>query len=427
MARSKQRCVVMAVNSIRQGFQLGRFWVGSFWLLAFILAFVVRSSYGYGAGAIALAGILSLFTWRQMPPLSQATRQWSLLLLVYVGLMLLFLYAGDEPVGAYERLGRYLLAVPLVIALWRWRPSMHCYAISLVLGIAAAFTVVFIVRVIQGKGIGSGYGYQNQIQYSDMVMIMGTAALFASFAYRRFGLSWWLLHAAALLALVGAFLTGGRGGWLVLLPTMALYIAAQEGGKRLKTAIVMLLGVSAFIAFLCSIPQLHISGRVMQIWYDIQQFQSGNAHSSQGARLAMWQCSWHLFAEQPWLGLGSELKQMMIEAADQGLCATAVKDFDHVHNDFIDIFVRYGLLGGTATLLMYAYPAYLYLRALRFPLTAEQRMMAWSGIAVCAAFYTCSMSNAILAHNITSVFFLLFNAYLITGLGKRPIPIGTHV
>ena len=151
MARSKQRCVVMAVNSIRQGFQLGRFWVGSFWLLAFILAFVVRSSYGYGAGAIALTGILSLFTWRQMPPLSQATRQWSLLLLVYVGLMLLFLYAGDEPIGAYERLGRYLLAVPLVIAIWRWRPSMHCYAISLVLGIAAAFTVVFIARVIQGK------------------------------------------------------------------------------------------------------------------------------------------------------------------------------------------------------------------------------------------------------------------------------------
>lgn len=138
----------------------------------------------------------------------------------------------------------------------------------------------------------------------------------------------------------------------------------------------------------------------------------------------MWQCSSHLLAQHTWFGTGDSLQHLMSQAAEQGHCHAAVSGFNHVHNDFLDIFVRYGLIGGAATLLMYFYPAYRYLHHLCFypknpnPINQQSWLNAWAGLAVCLAFYTCSMSNANLAHNITSVFFLLFNAWFITGIDR---------
>lgn len=410
-----------------QGVSLGRLWVSSCWFLAFVLAFLVRGSYGYASAAIALAGIIACFMWKDMPPLSQATRRWIIVLLSYVAIMLILLMVTEQPLRTYERITRYFLALPLVLAIWRWRPSQALYVAAISLAAIIAFAVVFHARIMRGLPAGSNFGYQMSIQFADITMLMAVAALFISFAYRRLGIIWWLLHLCALLAITGAFLSGGRGSWLVLIPTVILYIAATERQKRLKTFCFLLMALVGIMTVLYMIPQTQVAMRATLVFSDLQKFQTGNSFSSQGARLEMWKCSFHLFEQQPWVGAGNALEQLMTSAAQEGVCNAAVKGFGHVHNDFLDMFVRYGILGGLATLLMYLAPAYLYLHALRLPLTEQQSAVAWMGLAVCIGFYVCSLSNAILTHNITSIFFLLFNAWCITGIGKYPVPLGKYV
>ncbi len=389
------------------------------WFLAFALCFVVRSGYGYATGLLVLCGVACFFIERDAPPLLQSGKRWGQYLLLYFLLMVAWSIYQEQSVQEYDKLSRYLLSIPLLIALWRWRPSPKAFTYALAAGCVVAFALVAYSRFVKGTPIGVPIGYQNRINFSNISMIMAIAVAFSGLLYSAFSATWWLAYGACFLGVAAAVLGGGRGGWLMLPVILFVYPRAVQT-HRLRNFCWLLTGLITLIALLYTIPQTGVEVRFQHIFIGIKKFMQGQSATSEGLRLEMWRCGPKLLAAYPWLGWGDELKYGIKAFANAGLCYKHIGNFTHLHNDFIDKFARYGLLGGGAFIALYLYPALHYLAKLRTrTLNAVERNAAWCGVAVCCAFYVGSMTNAFMSHNIGVIFFLLFNAWFMTGLVTR--------
>lgn len=385
-------------------------------VLFFALMFAVESGYGYGAALLLLCGIAAFFLPNR-EKLSTVSRRWIGVVACFsVVMAVLRLYLGS-PLKEYDELSRYPLSLLLLLGFTRYRPPPGAYPVGLFAGTAAALFVVIESR-IETPGVVGDLGHQHHIQFCGISMVMAVAAGFLTLGLRRFGLYWFLAVFAFLFGTVGAALGGGRGSWIMLPPTLLLFLFAARREGDGKILLGGGLGLAALVGTLYAIPATGVAERAKEVIADINAYKGGHIATSQGMRLEMWRCGFQLIGKRPLTGWGdpglSDEKKRLTEI---GACDASIAGSAHLHNDYIDTAARYGLLGLTALLTLYLAPLWFYRGRLREKhLTPQQRMCAWSGIAVTGCFMIGSLTNAFLGHNIAAVSYSLFQAYLISGL-----------
>ncbi len=163
----------------------------------------------------------------------------------------------------------------------------------------------------------------------------------------------WFFGLLASMYALGA--SQSRGIWVALLlvtPLLAgwFYIELQRraSGDKAPLAVVLALALLAGMIFM---NQETVLGRVGQIpdqVTEVTSLEDGKAHvSSVGYRSHMLQFGLEKWAESPLIGWGPGASQWLLQqqAASENERYAAIHIFKHLHNNYLDFLLRFGIVG----------------------------------------------------------------------------------
>lgn len=368
----------------------------------FLCTFLIPGGYNYGMLALLITGIIAIAE-KSPHRLSYFERRWIAFLLIFSAISLTLRLLHGEPLSTYDNLSRYGLSIILLYGLSRYPPAEKYYSWALLAGTLTALLMVLVARY---RG-DSAIGYQHHIQFSGISMIF---AVFSGFRLPYAKTRWqrFILIVALFCGVCAAALGGGRGSWLIVPPILVLFFIMMRKRVTLKNAALGFFLLLSFFSALYCIPQTGVAARVRGVFSDLDHYRQGTVATSQGMRLEMWRCARLMWQEKPLMGWGSvgmqAEKARLIARND---CHFSIAPFNHLHNDYIDIGVRYGIVGCFNFLFIYCGALFLY-----FVMLAQFPSIAWQGIAINCCFMVVSLTNAFLSHHISIIFYLLLNSLL---------------
>lgn len=389
------------------------------------LALWLRSGYSYGAGLMALGALCFLPRWVGR---RQAPGTWLLAgLFVAMAVMWYFLSALDGGTGVFDRPTKFILgAVSLLFAMC-YPPTARVFFWGIPLGSAGAgFMALWQVCV---QGMERATGYTNAIQWGNMALLLACfSCLYAIFYWRERSWLWRLLVlAAAALGALASLLSGSRGGWLALVPVLPMLMVlvrmyrARYFGRLLMGCAALLVALAVVMAFL---PRF--SERVDEVYLDVSTYlKTGNSDTSLGTRLEQYRLAFRMIGEKPWLGWGMHgYVEEMHRRVDSGAYGRSIREYNFIHNDFLDIWVKLGVPG---VLLQAA--LFVALLCLFWP--SRRRMARWApdsaawreamllrvlGSLTPAMYLAFGMSQQFFVHNSGIVFFVFLVVVLWSSL-----------
>lgn len=163
-----------------------------------------------------------------------------------------------------------------------------------------------------------------------------------------------------LLALIGVAYSMTRGIWLALIVAIVLMLlirifSHQNKKQRMTKYLSVFVIISALLiaAFHNSIMQ-----RFNATKYEYQNISTGNLDTSIGMRFQMWDAAGKIIPLSPWFGVGRQHTNILDDLNKQGLVSDTLNNYktQHYHNQYIDMFVKYGVIGLLLTLMLFIVP-----------------------------------------------------------------------
>lgn len=364
------------------------------------IALVVPSGYSIGAVLLLLGGIYSCFT---RVSLSWQRQDYAVLgvLMAFgaVWIVSVLIHGGDS--SHYDKPIRFILACLGFVLIVKYPPRLTWLWLGLGIGAIAAciwsgYQKFFLD--IQRAG-----GYTNAIQYGNLAMLMGVWCVAGlGWAHTQTHCRRWqlLLVVGALCGVLASLLSGSRGGWIGL--PVVLWVLYRAYGRmlapRIKLALAALILASG--AIVLATPQLHVAERLHLAVSDVDQyFNHQNAHTSVGARFAMWHGATQLYLAKPVFGWGERGYQpAMAQLVDEGKADPIIREFGHPHNEILNVASKHGTIGLIALLLLWGVPLKLFAAGLRSA-DLTVRALATAGILLPVTYIDYGLSQAFLSHN----------------------------
>ncbi len=324
--------------------------------------------YGLFVGLIASQSIMDLFTVLLVLILFYALLKesklkevfqisnikWFLLpCLWFTYLVLDFIIKSPEKklVGSLIREFIWLPLFPLLISMWSWMKLNKKFIQNLlaILSLGSAFAVfVFVIgfdpltqnwsdRASNLEGLWrTGGFYSNAMalaqSYGPLLMIMAPFSIGILFSKEKKTPFQIIILTTFFITALAVLFTFTRGVW------MALVISSIVGGFLVNRR----LGVLSILFVVISAAILMIS------WprFNERLFQAFDAKKSYDSeRMVIWKTNWHIFKENPLLGIGySENKRRLREYYDQ-LNIPRGQFEGHAHNQYLHFLAGTGIIG----------------------------------------------------------------------------------
>jgi O-antigen ligase len=232
-----------------------------------------------------------------------------------------------------------------------------------------------------------------------------------------------LSAAGLVLGALASLLSQSRGGWLALgvaLPVQAVILwRAMDRRDFMVSVVAALVCGSALLALTAQ----QLSQRVELARSEVELYEAtGNAATSVGQRLDHWKLAWRLGLAKPlegWSQKGYEIEKERIVAAGQA--HPFLLQFNHAHNEYLDLFAKRGVLGLGALLILYAVPLVLFWPH-RNVTAAERKLMPLQliGVLIPVIYAGCGLTQGFLGHNSGTMFFVFMCVLVFTTLkGER--------
>ena len=379
------------------------------------LALWLPSGYSWGALLLLLCSLTSVATWWRRPLGAAGAGAWAL-----VGAMALMglVWALDADAGGstrhLDRAAKYLAALPCLFFLLAYPPRAGALWWGLVVGATGSGLLALYQADV--LGVGRVAGFTNAIQYGNLSLALGVMCALVLCALGA-ALRRWAAAGLALglvLGLLGSLLSMSRGGWLALALSLPLWLALlwRWGHRRTLWHTAGLCVVAALAALAVQGPEL--SQRWDKAHTEVLDYtRDGQAGSSVGQRLDHWRLAWAMGWDRPWTGWGrvgyAQEKKRRVAA---GQADPFVLQFDHGHNDALDLFAKRGLPGVLALLLLYAVPWVIFWPTQR-RLAADLHQpegtalaLRLVGLALPVLYLGFGLTQAFLAHNSGNMFYL---------------------
>ncbi len=193
----------------------------------------------------------------------------------------------------------------------------------------------------------NGYGAISQVNHFADYTALAIASLIYLYAKGRFSLNAFSIVLALFLAML-AF-SGSRSSWLYLTALTVLAIGMQVNAMKQRmgsTKMRSLLRVSLVLLPAFALVQLLIhwlmpDGLVVLVTERL--IESVNAGST-SQRWQLWQESWRMFMQSPWLGIGAgQIRWQSFLLLDTPSAIGAVGLFEHAHNLFLHLLTEMGV------------------------------------------------------------------------------------
>lgn len=396
------------------------------------MATTVPSGSSYSAILLVLVSCVAFFKASPQERKLPADARWLFLSFLPLAVCWLLddLSSGLSVGRSAEKPIRILLTLP---ALWylAYRPPAHIWlwlgaSVGTMIACTEAIYQFFFLQMERAQGA------MFSIHFGDLVLMLGLMSLCAwhvPVRQNRWVFRAWLLM-GCMAGLLASILSGTRGAWLGLGVILAIYATYLLFGRRFKLLGLLVAANACLLGITLSIPSLNVEDRAQAAYSDIQAFSSsGVANTSVGARLQMWQHAWRLYQERPVLGWQRRgyLEQQRLGVARQEL-DPVMEQYDHPHNEWLNLAAKDGTLGLLALLVAYAVPFGIFLRLFRQarqPYHARLRAVAAAGMLVPSAYFGFGLTEAFLPHSsvITVYCYLLCLLWgAAYGLQKRALP-----
>jgi O-antigen ligase len=317
-------------------------------LAAFLLpalALWVPSGYSYGALVLLLGALCFAPVWLRLKP-DGATMGLALLLAGMGGMW--FLLSLDTGPAHWDKGLKWLLgAVSLLFAV-AYPPRPRAFTLGLPIGCIGMG--VLALWQTQGLGMERATGYTNTIQWGNLSLLLAclTAVPLVVF-WRVYGKPWRAVMGLAIgLGLAGSLLSQSRGGWLALIGVLALglllvwrlhrplFVPLLAGAAGLLVVLALVLGLTPRFKERIDLATTEITGYV----------EAGKENTSLGLRLAQYGLVAQLIPQKPWLGWGAHgFVAEMQRRVDAGEYGPEMMHYPQIHNDFLDVWVKVGVLG----------------------------------------------------------------------------------
>jgi O-antigen ligase len=157
--------------------------------------------------------------------------------------------------------------------------------------------------------------------------------------------------------LAAVVLSRSRGAWIIL-PWLAVLLVLQSRHRLrmagLLTAVALVLG-GAGVAYDARQPvQVERGLRLLDLWAELRQVGQPQASTSIGSRVLMWHMAVQTVQEHPWAGVGPIERVRRVQAVVPPEALSDVAPLVHVHQQFLNQAMDYGLPGLLAAALSLA-------------------------------------------------------------------------
>lgn len=215
-----------------------------------------------------------------------------------------------------------------------------------------------------------------------------------------------LYFACSAFALLASILTGARGGWVAFPICILLILFFNFRYIRKQIVYVIILMLTLPLALFIYKPEFGIQQRLNEAETDITRYiEQKDKTTSLGARFDMWENAVIAISEKPILGHGSsgyeKFKEKQVET--QQMAKTTLK-FNSLHNQYLESFVKRGILGFAALIGVLFIPLSIFVRRLNTN-DAALKCIAVLGIIHIIAHSFFFLSQSFLAHNSGSIFY----------------------
>lgn len=361
------------------------------------LALVIPRGYSLGFYILCL---VSLMVWLfvRTPLISKNDRFFFFPLLAYAfGHMLMAM--NEQLTGrVVEPFVPFILVLFGIWGIRRYKPD----AAWLWLGIAFGAIGAAMISGYQSLALGMrANGHTNAIQFGNIALLFGVLCMVQAMVVPGrgiFKILMWLGFASGVAASVWS---QTRGGWLaVVLILMWILKNATRGWPRNKQ-------ISVFVlVFACiAIPVLPSNGlvqyRINDAVVHLKAFiETGEQNNSVGIRVAMWSLGLDGFMQAPFFGNGDKGWLEIRDAAiANGRLAEFTKDFTHLHNEYINVAFKRGLIGLILYLTMFLIPMIFFFKPFVLDDRPNVRALAMAGMVLPMMFMDFAITQSFLVHN----------------------------
>ncbi len=413
------------------------FWLVSLLLLAYpASALVIKDGHSSIFYLLVLIG-LGWATFRQNRPqlsLDEKRLFFAVSLFFIVGLLTYLL--GNVNYGGFKTLGKFLnllMVIPLYFLLKKLQIRQGFFWYGLVLGatVAAGMAIYELINATGPLAQRRAHGITHPILFGDLSLSMGMMAL-AGLGYFREQNRWLIALPilAGLAGLTASFLSAARGGWIAI--PFLLLLLAWQARKSLKLwhfatamTVIVVLPTAAYFT-----PNSAVKTKVDSATYNLTHYANSPITdpvrgTSVGTRLEMWQASWTIFKEHPWIGVSwGRYQEYAQQLVDQGVRHPSASRWNNPHNQYVSSAVNAGIIGLSALLLLLLIPLRLFLRSLKSAST-ESRRLALAGAVLMIAYAGFAVSESIFQRSLPTTFFAFYLALIGTLLVQQKTKLKT--
>ncbi|QTF91385.1 O-antigen ligase family protein [Halomonas sp. BM-2019] len=176
---------------------------------------------------------------------------------------------------------------------------------------------------------------------------------------------------------LASMLSGTRGGWVMVPFLLAVVWATYGRGFSRGFSGGLLAGILALASLAVWLPQTGVKERIDIGLDHASRYLHGERGITSGARLEIWRGAALLIAERPLQGWGNrEYRRGLERLGSEGRVDPDVARYWHAHSDLLDAWVRRGVVGFLALLILYAMPIVLFWKGLGHRCPARRALAA---------------------------------------------------
>ena len=338
---------------------------------------------------LALAALVFVARYRPRMPVDHRLYSWPII--AFVGANFVSVAAnGLSDAGLNRLVSRYfllLIAIPLVSVFYlgydsRRNPWIKFAAGCVVLGGLAIVDILYLDM----KRAGSGYN-ASAFGFFALVLTSIVLASYHRFKRDRFGIPIFIL--AVSMGVCAIILSGTRTSWLagivVLVCAMLFYLDRYSVTRRLLVTLVVIVGITVVGS---SIPL--VNKRIEIMMDSVAPYVAGeelNHYNGFRSRVELWKLGWEMGMDHKLFGFGpGGTKNAIQYYAKQNLKIERRKNWNHIHNQFLQSFAMSGIFGLLSFLVLMACHFWIFARYLGKGYSMEVRSLALAGFLLWVAY-----------------------------------------
>ncbi len=334
-------------------------------------------------------------------------------------------YHGPFKAEYYDSASRFLLAIPIFLALRQTNiRAITVLQYGLPLGALLGLTMLKIHPFDWGGNRYTTSSAFNTIHFSDTALMIGFLSLFSiNWKRKDHPLVLVLKFCGFMAGMYMSIQTGERGGWVAMPVLMLIGVAAYSKKNvllKLGIAISVILA-SIWLSYLF-LEMVHT--RIYFIYSDIKYYVDGYKDTSVGERFQLYIAAFHLFIEHPIFGIGpGQFAHAMPELLARGMLTPfgAQAGISEVHNEILHSCAETGLFGLLSILSVYLVPLFVFLRSAKsvIPLI---RVSSFMGICLSVGFFIFGLTVETFDLKMTATFFAFTLAILMATVTRHELP-----